>query len=106
MKIDYAWTARIIVERIVSESQSYRTWLDNYWRDRVRDALVKNSEALNEKAVELQTAFGDIYKLTDKFVDCNIDELVESANSNFYNCKQLESEIMSFKAASDAIGKV
>ncbi len=106
MKIDYAWTANVLIERIVSDSQSYRTWLDFYWRDRVRETLVKNSEAIKEKAEELQAAFRDVYKLTDKFVDCYIDDLIDSANKNYYNCTQLESEIMSFKVASDAISKV
>ena len=106
MKIDYAWTANVLIERIASDARSYRTWLDFYWRDRVRDTLEKNSEAIKEKAEELQVNFRDVHKLTDKFVDCNIDELINSSEKNYYNCTQLESEIMSFKAASDAICKV
>ncbi len=106
MNIDYAWTARTLIGRIVSESQSYRSWFDRYWRDRVRDALVKNSEVINEKAIDFEMAFRDISALTDKFAACQIDRLEESANTNFYNCTQLESEITSFRAESDAISKV
>lgn len=102
MKIDYAWTVRGIIENIAIQSQIYRTWTEGYWDDGVRSTLVKNSEAINEKAVELQKSFQDISSLTDKFVGCKIDELEDSAYNNYFKCKQLESEIAPFKVESDA----